>query len=417
METLPVTVDLFLDTRRKKSSGKYPLKLRIYHEKGEKFYKTPFDLSKEEFAKAWDRQSPRGQFRSLRWELENLRDSAKETIKGIRSFSFEAFEERFFGTNETKGHDVFTLGNRMIQELKEADRLGTADSYRCTVRSLERYLKARKPRKKRLPFEEITPKTLEDYERWMLEEEGKSRTTVGIYTRTLRAIFNQAREEGITDSYPFGRRRYKTPNPKRTKKALSLEELQILRNAEPNSPEQEQAKDLFLLSFLLQGINMQDLASLTVRNLTDEGDRIEFYRQKTDRTAKDQQAPVEVPLTEEAKRLIHKYRRNDLSPNAYLFDFAPDGTKEERRMKLKAMIGRVNQKLKKVAQRNGLPDGLSWQWARHTFATLSITQGGASMEYVSQALGHNDLSTTKNYFAGFSKDEGKEIMEKLTENL
>jgi integrase/recombinase XerD len=54
--------------------------------------------------------------------------------------------------------------------------------------------------------------------------DGKSITTVGIYNRTLRAIFNDAIAEEVISRenyYPFGNRKYKIPASRNVKKALS----------------------------------------------------------------------------------------------------------------------------------------------------------------------------------------------------
>ena len=72
----------------------------------------------------------------------------------------------------------------------------------------------------------------------------------------------------------------------------------------------------------------------------------------------------------------------------------------------------LNQHLKKLAKGNGLPEEISVYWARHSFTTQSI-RSGASLEQISQALNHKNLSTTKGYFAGFEDD----AMRALTDNL
>jgi len=59
-----------------------------------------------------------------------------------------------------------------------------------------------------------------------------------------------------------------------------------------------------------------------------------------------------------------------------------------------------------------LPEDISSYYARHTFATLSI-QGGASMEFVQESLGHQNISTTQNYFSGFEDETKKQIVESL----
>ena len=63
------------------------------------------------------------------------------------------------------------------------------------LRSLENF-------KKNLKFTDITPSFLKKYERWMLDN-GKSITTVGMYLRALRAIFNQQNID--SKLYPFSK--------------------------------------------------------------------------------------------------------------------------------------------------------------------------------------------------------------------
>ena len=49
-----------------------------------------------------------------------------------------------------------------------------------------------------------------------------------MYLRPLRTIFNEAIEDGIIKRekcYPFGRRKYKIPASKNTKKSLDLEDI------------------------------------------------------------------------------------------------------------------------------------------------------------------------------------------------
>jgi hypothetical protein len=50
---------------------------------------------------------------------------------------------------------------------------------------------------------------------------GLSKSTIGIYLRPLRAIYNEAIEAGFAKgdkSYPFGRRKYQIPSGRNVKK-------------------------------------------------------------------------------------------------------------------------------------------------------------------------------------------------------
>jgi integrase/recombinase XerD len=81
---------------------------------------------------------------------------------------------------------------------------------------------------------------------------------------------------------------------------------------------------------------------------------------------------------------------------------------------LSNFIRLVNQHFKNFALSLGIDENVSTYWARHSFATNAI-RSGASMEFVSEALSHSSLNTTKNYFAGFESEAKKEFSKKMME--
>lgn len=92
----------------------------------------------------------------------------------------------------------------LIAKLRVQNRIGTADSYKTILNSSKRF-------KTGLRFEEVNDVFLYKFENWMLEK-GKSITTVGIYLRSLRAVFNEAIYRKLNSSgyYLFSKRRYQT---------------------------------------------------------------------------------------------------------------------------------------------------------------------------------------------------------------
>ena len=48
---------------------------------------------------------------------------------------------------------------------------------------------------------------------------------------------------------------------------------------------------------------------------------------------------------------------------------------------------------------------------------VNAIRKGASMEFISEALNHSNLKTTKNYFAGFEDDKKKEFADSLMDFL
>lgn len=85
---------------------------------------------------------------------------------------------------------------------------------------------------------------------------------------------------------------------------------------------------------------------------------------------------------------------------------------EAQYKKIKNFTRLVNDYIKRIAKRYNLPKDISTYWARHSFASNSIRKG-ASMEFISEALNHSNLSVTKNYFAGFEDEAKKEFAKNI----
>lgn len=416
----PVRVNFYLDTRRKKDNGFYPVKIRVYDTSIKKvqLYTTDFDLSEKDFERILfpeKGQRLKKEETEIREDLEALKNYYSEKVKALNSFTFEAFEKSL---SIVSGDllNVFFHFDAYTKELREYKRISTASSYELSMKSLKAYLRdttGKEPKK--LLFQDITVKFLNDYEAWMTEIKGKSLTTVGIYLRGLRVIFNRAIELKNIDAeiYPFGSKRYEIPASTNTKKAFDSIQLGILFQAKPETKEQEKARDFWFFSFVCNGMNMKDILHLKWGNLNDG--QIEFVREKTKRTKKANSKPIQVPYTDFAKSFIEKYGTTEKNPNGFVFPVLSENDNAERQHAVKLNFIRfVNQHIKKLAKANELNENISTYWARHSFATTAVRKK-ASMEYVSEALGHSDLKTTKNYFAGFEDKTKKEILEDITD--
>jgi len=139
----------------------------------------------------------------------------------------------------------------------------------------------------------------------MVAEE-KSKTTVGIYLRSLRTIFNKAIEEGniAADLYPF--KKYKIPTGQNIKKALDKSELKTLYTAklEPGSFK-EKTRDFWFFSYQCNGMNLWDITELKYKNINKKS--FSFLRHKTLHTTKDKPKPIIVPLIEPIRAMIERY--------------------------------------------------------------------------------------------------------------
>lgn len=407
-------ISIILDTRREKKNNTFPVKLRVYSRllQKAKLYSAGYDMSEKEFESVWQTEKPRKKHQEARNTLDEIRVNAVNAAKKTDPFSFENFEKKMH-RRKGDGKNVIYHYNQRIQDFKDQDRYGTAETYDSSLKSILKFIEDTKGFKPpNLPFNKITPAFLQKYENYMLGK-GKSETTISMYIRALRATFNNAIKESeiSEDIYPFGKGKYEIPAGRAVKKALTKAQLKELYNAKPLTDEQQKAKDFWLFSFVCNGMNINDIALLKYRNI--KGNTIEYKRAKTRQTAKSNSTPIVVYLTDLSKRIIEKYGNKDKSPDKFIFSIINEDTKPvEIKPRIKNFTRFINQHIKLLAKANKLPEEISTYWARHTMGTLAI-RSGATMEFVREAFGHQNITTTQNYFAGFEDETKKKIVESL----
>lgn len=405
------SISIYLDTRRKLQSGKYPVKLKVYLKgtNARKYYPIGYEFTIEELSKIWETTKPRTEHKETRFELQTIENEALRIAKNINPFSIDVFEREMFGA-KFDTTNVVAYYQSKIESLKEAGQFSTASNYSLAIKSILNYIEQSKGKPtSKILFASITPDVLNKYERFMINIEGKSRTTVSMYVRTLRTIFNEAisKKDIDSDLYPFGKDRYSPPAAKSVKKALNDTQLKTLLEGKPLNPEQAKAKAFWFFSYSCNGMNIKDIVNLRFKDL--QGEALSFYRAKTINTNKGNLKPVIVFLNDFAKEVIEQYGNPNTSQENYIFSII-DRTKsiESQYRQIKNFTRFINQHFKKYAACLEIKEDISTYWARHSFATRAIRKG-ASLEFVSEALSHSNLQTTKGYFAGFASDQKKEF--------
>ncbi len=406
------TISLFLDTRRAKQTGKYPVKLRVFtiHPRKQKLYALPYEFAETEFNSIWKTERTRGEHKQKRYELEAVEAKAKKTAEKIKPFNFTSFEKKFFQETSTK-NDVYNYLEEANNRCKNDGRIGTGELYSQTSASLKAFQGHYNRNINRLSFSEITPEWLQNYENYMVKISDRSLTTVGMYMRNLRAVFNFAisEKEISPDVYPFGLKKYEIPQGQNTKKALNMEQIKTLFNTKPETPEQEKAKCFWFFSYLNNGMNLKDIALLRYKDI--DGDMLTFYRAKTINTAKKKRIPIKCYLVDFTHKVIKKYGTEN--KNNYIFSIINDEmTEEKKHSSIKYFTRFVNEYFGTVVNNAGIKSNVTTYWARHSYATNMI-RNKASMEQVMKALGHKNLNTTDIYFSGFEDKEIKELTGKL----
>lgn len=399
------STSIFIDTRRPKDNGLYPLKLRVYSTglQIKKLYATKYEMSKKDFQSIWETQKPRKEHQEIKNELQAIITRANDVCKTLNPFSFTQFEKKYL-SNAIGKDTVNGSFCDYITELRKAGRIGTAVSYECAQSSLNKFFKGAK-------FTDITTDVLNKYEKWMLNQ-GNSITTIGIYLRSLRTLFNNLIAEGALakDHYPFGKRKYEIPTGNNIKKALSLNDISLIYYFKANATE-ARSKAFWLFMYLCNGINVKDMCLLKYSNI--KGDILEFERAKTVRT-KRKVEPIRVSLNEDTLKIIKKWGNIKKDDDTYIFPILTKELSPERERQLIQQLTQViNCHMKSISKQLEIINDVTTYAARHSFATI-LQRSGASTEFISEALGHSNVKTTQNYLGGFEDETKKETVKALT---
>lgn len=440
---MSATISIILDTRRIKKNNKYPVKLRVTFERVTEYYQTIFDLAKDEYDKL---TAPRisNELQSIRDKLKNIERKAENVVNESVPFSFADFEKDFIHSNSLfrqrklrfnpasagtiefdyssfyKKFPVLLEDDSMpdtisfsyknfIKKVLREGRISTGMYYHCSYVSLKKF-------RDNLHFKDITVSFLYEYENW-LSSKNISKTTMGMYLRPLRTIFNEAIEEGVIKKekcYPFGRRKYRIPASKNTKKALDLNDVKRIYyyQCDPKNESEKRARDYWLFSYFGNGMNPKDIASLKYKNIHDE--YLIFDRSKTERALRGDPKPITVFINDDMKTIISRWSNEDKSPNNYIFPIMEQGISPLRQYELMQLFVKfINDWMKHILNNLGINKKATTYVARHTFSTV-MKRSGASTEYIQEALGHSDIKTTENYLDSFDKEVKKEFAQRLT---
>jgi len=414
VHTMNVNTNIILETRKPRSDGKYPVKLRLKYKrerhyytlrnkKGESIYLTESDFGKV----MGDR--PREDFKKLRLSLNTHEEKAVKDIESLPVFTFEKFERKYFGKSENITDVISALKNK-ADLLRNEGRISTAVAYECSINSLKKFTG-----KDILEFEKADAHFFNEYEKWMLKNDN-SNTTISIYVRNVRTIFNEAERTGIIKHglYPFGKDKYTIPGGRNVKKALTIQEVgQIANYSVKETTSEHRYRDYWLFSYLCNGINVKDIAQLKYSNI--DGDVLSLVRAKTQRENKANQRAITIVISKEIGKIIDQWGNRPGTPNKYIFPILEDElTPEQVYSRIRQTTKLINRYVSSIAENIGIVNRVTSYTARHSFATV-LKRSGASLEYISESLGHSNLATTENYLADFEIEEKRKWAERLTQ--
>ena len=396
-----ISVYTILDKRRRKNNGEFPVKVEVIFKRRQKYYPTGVDATEEEWESMWNAKRIKNKCVLIEKAFNRIRDEI-ENLAVNDEFTFISLDYRLGRSYETL-NGAF---EEKMESLMQESRINSFYRYRSTLRNLEAFAG------KRIQFSEVNIVWLKRCEElWM--KSGKNSTSVNIYMKTLKSIMCDAVKRGyIKESQnPFSSGKYEMPSPKSRKLALNKKQIEALINYKGDN-RLEMYRDLWLFSYLCNGINFRDMIFLRYENIIDG--EITFVRSKTKHIlgeSKEIRATYSLKLQE----IVSKWgNKNNGNPKSFLFPFArgKESPKDIIRI-VREVIYRTNSALQELSSILDIPAFTTYS-ARHSFATV-LKKGGADIRYISECLGHTNVRMTEVYLEGFDCDDRKKYSKILTD--
>ena len=361
-------IKAILDTRKPNNRGECSIKISIHHQNKTHL----FTLSIFIVPSQWDKEFQKvinhklapsynriieNSINRIKVEILNLRASGKpiaeDDIKKI--VRGDEFEDK---TDERKEEKLFK--EVFIEYNKTMANKRTKSSQNSSLTIIQDY---------------HPNLLLKDMDKNFLEKfiKQKQNKFSANYLRQLfvvyRAVYNFAINKGYANinDYPF--RGLKLPRRTVAHRALTIEQLRELRDMNLDDT-LSFARDWFMLSFYLCGMNLPDISHLDEEMI--KSGEIVTYRRKT-------KQPIRMMIQIEAKVIFEKYKDKLLiGDKAYSFD--------SLRIKLQTI----------AKQSKTLPHNLTPYFARHSWATIASFLD-IPEKTIGNALAHANTTITSGY--------------------
>jgi integrase len=405
---MKTNIVLTQDTRRAKKDGSFPLIFRLSHlgktlpiSIGISIKPTDWDDTKRQIKKSYTGVSSVTRMNN---QLQKKKASIFDKINRLddegtlNGYSIAQLKKLIIGSETTS--DFFGYSNSLISELNEAGRYGNAKIYKTVIGVIKSFHK-----KSQLDLREINIEFLKKFETYHLSK-GNSWNSLSVYLRTVRAIYNQAISSAVIERkyYPFNT--YKIRQTKTQKRAISNIDLRKIVDLKLDEEHEcYHARNYFIISYFLYGLNFIDMAFLKPSNII--AGRVQFKRKKTGKEYSIKISPQLKPVLD----FYIKGKNND----DFVFPIIKRVAGIDQYHDVKRARATYNKKLKIIGNLCSIETKLTSYVSRHSFATQAMIKG-VPLTAISEMMGHSRLNTTQIYLKTLPNevlDDYNEIIHKL----
>ncbi len=222
---------------------------------------------------------------------------------------------------------------------------------------------------------EITPEIITNYDRFLRNKKGVGETTIGMMMSRTRTIINRGIKKQLVkyDVLPFAY--YSIRSSPVREVDITIENLIKIKNFASQEKRLHVARDLFMLSFYLGGINLADLLAIDFRKT----DVISYIRRKA-RNLKQGDQRIVITIPEAAKPIIKEW----MNRNTGKLDFGYKFTYSN-------FYRYLTRSLNLLGERLNIHQKIVYYSARKTFAQFA-SELGIPDGVIDYCLGHSDKS-------------------------
>ena len=312
----------------------------------------------------------------IRWDKDRL-NKIIHTLSQSGRFVTDDIVVRFRGGRQEQSFNDYIC--QQIARLKRLGKIRTSETYMAALRSFSGFMND-----KAVLFDQLNADLIAEYEAY-LKGRGNSPNTVSFYMRILKAVYNRAVEDGLTEQqYPF--KSVYTGVEKTMKRALSLNDIRRIKGVDLSlKPSLDYACDMFLFCFYTRGMSFIDMAYLRKKDL--QNGTLSYRRRKTGQQ-------LFIKWEKCMQDILDKYPINETE---YLL---PIITKqdEDYRKQYANKLHHVNYLLKKIGKLLDLPIPLTMYVGRHSWASVAKSRN-VPISVISEGMGHDSENTTQIYLA------------------
>lgn len=364
MATLKAVVD------HRKADGTYCVKIRLTHNRKALYIPTMIYVTDRELTK-----SKKIKDTNVVMTTNKIIDGMRSAILSIENVNLMTCEQlrdamlKVYNGKDTFKLDFYEYALTQIAKMKPA----TALSHMTAINNLKRY-------KNPLDINDITNKFIISFKSH-LNDNGVSKNSINLYLTKIQHIINLAKDEfNDDDNIRVNVRQFKKGVIERNDPSEHrvLTAAQIRRIATFTGDRYENfARDIFILSFCLIGINIVDLYNLKKKDV--QNGILTYNRAKTkDRRA--DKARISIRIEEEAMNIIQRY--TELNGEQLLNFHRRYKSFESMSHSLMPLYNRFKRYDK------SLPSRLTFYHARHSWATIAYNDCGIDMQTIHEALNH-----------------------------